>query len=77
MARIPVSRSAPPPPDVAAASASMHATNGGILRTVRELLPYLWPRSRADLRLRVARSLSSIGTWGAIGLKQRWKSCER
>jgi len=57
MARIPVARSAPPPSDEAAASASMHETAGGIMRTVRALLPYLWPRSRADLRKRVGLAL--------------------
>ena len=63
MARTPVSAGAPPPPlddavaDEAAASASMHATRGGIQRTIRELLPYLWPQSRADLRRRVALAI--------------------
>jgi len=73
MARIPVSHSAPPPPlDEAAASASMHETAGGFMRTVRELLPYLWPRSRADLRLRVALALIVMVAGRAITVVVPW-----
>ena len=42
------------------ASASMVATDGGLKRTIRELLPYLWPQGRNDLRLRVCLALSAM-----------------
>ncbi len=41
----------------AAASASMTATRGGIGRTMRAILPYMWPKSRMDLRARVVIAL--------------------
>jgi len=50
----------------------MHETAGGFLRTVRELLPYLWPRSRADLRLRVALALIVMVAGRAITVVVPW-----
>ncbi len=56
MARLTVIHS-PPPPE-AAGSASMTQTAGGIGRTFREVFPYLWPKGRGDLRLRVVLALA-------------------
>ena len=42
------------------ASASMVATDGGLKRTIRKLVPYLWPQGRGDLRFRVVLALSAM-----------------
>lgn len=42
------------------------------MRTLRELLPYLWPRSRADLRLRVALALIVMVAGRAITVVVPW-----
>ncbi len=59
MARLPVNHA--PPPDAAApnalASGAMSSQQASLWRTIRELLPYLWPKSRNDLRLRIAIAL--------------------